>query len=141
MGSRLPVTIFPRVVTEFRRVPQPSFGNPRTIATQISVVLECCPGNWVVTMTQTKETAKAHHSVDDATGDLVDQQVVDFTDGFIANSVDIRSLNILADNRAEKPRRRSKRSSTKKAAAGRGKAKRPSTRRRWQVRRREFGAA
>src|SRR4026207_1431173 len=46
-------------------------------------------------VTESKEPAEAHHGIQDATGDLVDQQVIDFTDAFIANSVDIRSLNIL----------------------------------------------
>jgi hypothetical protein len=46
-------------------------------------------------VTESKEPTKAHHGIQDATGDLVDQQVVDFADAFIANSVDIGPLNIL----------------------------------------------
>src|SRR6185436_17828848 len=72
-----------------------SLGNACTIAAQISVVLQCCPGDGVMTVTESKDPAEAHHGIQDATGDLVDQQVIDFTDTFIANSVDIRSLNIL----------------------------------------------
>jgi hypothetical protein len=48
-----------------------------------------------MTMTKSKETAKAHHRINNATRDLVDQQMIDFADRFIANSVDIRPLNIL----------------------------------------------
>ena len=46
-------------------------------------------------VTKTKETAEAHDRVSNATGDLLDEQMVDFTNGLIACAIDFRSLNIL----------------------------------------------
>ena len=48
-----------------------------------------------MTVPKAKETAKAHYRIDDTPGNLVDQQVVDLTDGLIANAVNISTLNIL----------------------------------------------
>jgi hypothetical protein len=46
-------------------------------------------------VTKTKETAEAHDCVSDSTGDLLDEQMVDFTNGLIARAIDLRPLNIL----------------------------------------------
>jgi hypothetical protein len=39
--------------------------------------------------TKTKETAEAHDRVSNATGDLLDEQMVDFTNGLIAGAIDL----------------------------------------------------
>jgi hypothetical protein len=46
-------------------------------------------------VTKTKETAEAHDRVSDATGNLLDEQMVDFTNGLIAGAIDLSPLNIL----------------------------------------------
>ena len=74
---------------------QLSFGNVRPVRPKICIVFECCPGYRVVTVAKTQETAGAHHGVDDPTGELLDQQVVDLTDRLIASAINICSLNIL----------------------------------------------
>jgi hypothetical protein len=56
------------------------------VAAQIGVVLECCPGDWIMTVTKT-EAAKAHDRVSDATGELLDEQVINLSNGLIASPI------------------------------------------------------
>jgi hypothetical protein len=95
MRPRLPVTILPRVITELRCIVKLAFGNAGAVATQIRVVPECRPRYWVMTVTKTKEAPETHDRVRHTTGNLLDKQVVDLTDGFITSAIDLRSLNVL----------------------------------------------
>jgi len=92
----LPVPVGPGIVAERWRVLELPFGDPGDIPVELGVVFQGTPGDWVVAMAETKEPAKAHDCEGDTAGNLVDHQVIDFTDLGAIHIIDIGSLDIFA---------------------------------------------
>jgi hypothetical protein len=80
MGANFPIAILPRIVTELGRVFELLLRNIRAESAKRLIVTQGAPGNRIVAVTETHEAAEAHDSVGHASGQLVDDEVIDLTD-------------------------------------------------------------
>src|SRR5262249_18017518 len=96
VGLGLPVAVGPGIVAEGRCVLELPFGDTSHVGAELSIVFEGRPGDRVVAVTQAYESAKAHHSIGNTAGDLVDHEVVDLTDFLAVHVVDVRAFDVLA---------------------------------------------
>ena len=96
MRACLPLSIGPGVIAEFRRILELSLCYASAIATESRVIFERRPWNGVVAMRQSEETAEPHDSLGDSTRDLLDQEMVNFSNRLFARAVDLSPLDIFA---------------------------------------------
>src|SRR5262245_31942407 len=100
MRANFPVAILIGVVAEFGGISQLIFRDAGPIAAEIGVVFECRPRDRIVTVSESEEAAETHHGVRNTTGNLLNEQVVDFADNILANTIDAGALDVLAGNEA-----------------------------------------
>jgi hypothetical protein len=98
MGTNLPIAILPGVVAELGRVFELLLRNSRAESAKRLVVSQGAPGNRIVAVAKTHETAKAHDGVGHASGQLVDDEVIDLTDIPALGSIDRGSVDVFARN-------------------------------------------
>ena len=91
-----PISVFPRVVTEFGRVAQLLLVDVGAKTTNRLVIGEGTPRDRIVAMTEAQEAAKTHDRIRDAARGLVDDEVIDLADVLSVLSVDFRPVDILA---------------------------------------------
>src|SRR5262249_48818049 len=98
MGANFPIAILPGIVTELGRVFELLLRNSRAESTERLIVSQGAPGNRIVAVTETHEAAKAHDGVGHASGQLVDDEMVDLTDIPAIGSIDRGSVDVFARN-------------------------------------------
>ena len=92
----LPVPVRPGVIAEDRRILQLLFGDPGDITVELRVIFQGTPGDGVVAMAEPQESTEAHDRVGDTAGELIDHQMVDFTDLLTVRFIDVGAFDIFA---------------------------------------------
>jgi hypothetical protein len=98
MGTNLPIAILPGVIAKLGRVFELLLRNSRAESAKRLVVSQGTPGNRIVAVAETHETAKAHDGVGHAPGQLVDDEMIDLTDIPAIGSIDRGSVDVFARN-------------------------------------------
>jgi hypothetical protein len=80
MGPNFPIAILPEIVAELRRVLELLLRNISAEPAKRLVVSERAPGNGIMAVAETHEAAKAHDGVGHASGQLVNDEMIDLTD-------------------------------------------------------------
>ena len=92
----LPIPIRPRIVAELRRIFQHLLSNVRAETAKRRVVVQCTPRDRVMIVVEPHKPTETHDRIGDAAGSLIDDQVIDLTDVFVARTVDFGAVDIFA---------------------------------------------
>ena len=91
-----PVSIGPRIITELRSIFQHLLSDVRAETAKRRIVVQCTPRDRIVIVAEAHEPTEAHDRVGHATGGLIDDQVVDLTDIFVARTLHFRAMDVFA---------------------------------------------
>src|SRR4029453_12739073 len=96
MRPGFPIAILPGIVAELGRVFDLPLRDVGAKAAERFVVGERTPGDGIMAVTEPEESAKAHDGIADATGHLVDDNMIDLADVLAVSPIHLRSLDVFA---------------------------------------------
>src|SRR4030095_3937514 len=92
----------PALVGVFGGAAKLVLGNAGDVAAQVGVVFQRLPGQRIMIVADAEQAAEAEHHVRHLAADLVDHDALDVADLFAVGPVDIRALDLVASDQAER---------------------------------------